>query len=142
MRILVDTNVYLDLFLDRNTISKEFFTICKRERKQLFVTSMSLRDIGYISHQYFHSETESKKILLKTYQLCSKVIGISADAAISSIYSDVKDYEDSLIIEAAKESFIDLIITNNIKDFAKSGIPVLSPKDFVNIFKEVNSNLA
>lgn len=142
MRILVDTNIFLDLFLNRNDDSVEFVKLCKRFKNQIYVTSMSLRDIGYIAHRYFHNEEDCKKLQSKVYQMCYKVIGISADAAITSIYSNVEDYEDSLLVEAANEAMVDLIVTNNIRDFSKSKIRTMSPKEFNEIcYNILQSNI-
>ena len=132
MWILVDTNVYLDYFLDREGAdeAQKFFINCHKTKSKTFVTSMSLRDIEYAAHKYTHDKAVSKRILASTYELCSKVIGITEDDAINSIYSDIDDYEDSLIVEAAKRSMINLIVTNNKKDFQNSRFPVFTPKEY------------
>ena len=133
MRILVDTNVFLDYLLNRNTDAGLFFHWCAENKNQIFVTSMSLRDIEYTTHRLVHNKKASKFIQMQAYQICSKVIGISADAAIESLYSDVDDYEDSLIIEAAKEEMLDVIVSNNKKDFTKSGFPIFTPTEMLSL---------
>jgi hypothetical protein len=50
------------------------------------------------------------------------------DLALSS---DFKDFEDALQHYSAIEVKSDLIITNNIKDYKTSLIPVMTPKQFV-----------
>ena len=60
-------------------------------------------------------------------------MGISADAAIQSLYSDMKDYEDSLIAVTAKLELLDAIVTNNKKDFLDSDIPVFTPAEIVKL---------
>ena len=133
MRILVDTNVFLDFLLNRDSFgldAKEFFINCKKGKHQIYITSISLRDMGYVAHRYLKDNVKTRQIQLATYEMCSKVVGISSDCAIESIYSDMKDFEDSLIVEAAKESLSDLIITNNIKDFENCHFPVWTPKEF------------
>ena len=92
---------------------------------------MSLRDVEYTSHRFFHDKEKANKMLSQVYSVCSKVIGISADAAINSIFEDYKDFEDELLIQTAKEELLDAIITNNIKDFENRGVPVFTPKEIV-----------
>ena len=138
MRILVDTNVYLDLLLnrdDKGIVAKDFFANCLKMKSQTFLTSISLRDIEYVVHKFTHDSTLSRKAALDAYCLCSKVIGITADDAINSIYSNVKDFEDSLLLEAAKREKLDLIVTNNVKDFEGYGFPVISPQKYNEIVK-------
>lgn len=135
MRILVDTNVFLDLLLDRNQEIGDkveaFFNWCCYKKNRIYITSMSLRDIEYVAHRIYHDKKKAKEIQFSAYQMCSKVIGISADSAIESLYSDIDDYEDSLIIEAAKEEMLDVIVTNNKKDFLGSLFPVFTPEEIM-----------
>ena len=136
MRLLVDTNVFLDLILKREDKCKDalkFFIWCQKNKNQTYITSMSLRDIEYIAMRCLHDKKKAKVVLMDVYSLCTKVIGISGDSAINSIYEDYKDYEDELIVQAAKEEMLDAIITNNIKDFDNRGVPVFTPKGIVNI---------
>ena len=139
MRFLVDTNVFLDFYLQRGEQGEEarnFFYNCYKNRNQTYVTSMSLRDIEYVAHRLFHNKEKSKMIQMEIYELVNKVIGISSDSAIESLYSDVSDYEDSLLIEAAKEEMLDAIITNNKKDFINSDVPVFTPKEICNYLNQ------
>ena len=134
MRILVDTNVFLDLFLNREEFAKDahnFFSWCANNKNDIYITSMSLRDIGYTAHRFFHNKNAAKTVQFAAYEACKKVIGISADSAIESLYSDIDDYENSLIVEAAKEELLDAIVTNNKKDFEKAGFPVFTPREII-----------
>lgn len=134
MRLLVDTNIFLDLALKRDNGCKdaiEFFIWCRKHRNQTYITSMSLRDIEYVALRNLHDRKKANVVISNVYSLVSKVIGISADSAINAIYEDYKDFEDELIIQAAKENLLDAIVTNNIKDFENRGIPTYTPKDIM-----------
>lgn len=134
MRLLVDTNVFLDLMLRREPGCKDainFFVWSRQHRNQTYITSMSLRDVEYIAARTFHDHKKANVVLARTYALCSKVIGVSADSAITAIYEDYKDYEDELMIQAAKEESLDAIITNNVSDFVNRGIPVFTPDEII-----------
>lgn len=143
MRILVDTNVLLDLALEREEgkSALEFFIWCKQNNNQTYVTSMSLRDIEYIAARTSHDHKKASYVLSQVYSIVSKVIGISADSAINAMYEDYKDYEDELIIQAAKEEMLDAIVTNNVKDFANKGIAVFTPGEIINRVKTVDMNV-
>ena len=41
------------------------------------------------------------------------------------------DYEDDLIACSAKRNDVDVIVTRNKRDFAKSPVPALTPEEFV-----------
>lgn len=137
MRMLIDTNVFLDFFLNRDfDEADKMFQYCFEKNNQLYITTLSLRDIEYAAHHAVHDKTISKAIQRKAYNLAHKVIGISADAAINSLFSDIDDYEDSLQIEAAKEALLDCIVTNNKKDFKNCGIAVFTPKELNEIWSK------
>ena len=134
MRVLVDTNVFLDIFLNRdNGESKKFFWWCSLNKCEICLAAISLRDIEYVAHHILHNKEESKKIQKAAYLACKNIIGISSEAAIRSLDSPIGDYEDALILEAAKEGKCDAIVTNNYKDFEKAGFPVYAPKDIVHL---------
>lgn len=92
---------------------------------------MSLRDIEYVAMRCLHDKRKTNVILNDVYSLCSKVVGVSADSAINAMFEDYKDFEDELIIQTAKESMLDAIVTNNIKDFKNRGIPVFTPQEII-----------
>ena len=135
MKLLVDTNVFLDYFLKRENFEEanDFFNWCWKYRNQIYVTSISLRDIGYVARHKLHNEKLSRRIQNSVYRICFKVIGVSADAAIDSIFNNRHDYEDSLQICSANEHLLDGIVTNNVKDFKDSEIPIFTPKQLAEI---------
>ncbi|MBE6133602.1 MAG: PIN domain-containing protein [Erysipelotrichaceae bacterium] len=138
MYILVDTNVYLDFLLDRgeqSEIAKRFFINAYISQSKVFLSAMSMRDIGYIASKQFHSQSKGKEAQAKAYSLCQKMIDLSKSDAIEALYSDIKDYEDALLVESAKRELLDLIVTNNIKDYEKAGIPVWTPDYFNQIIE-------
>lgn len=131
MRFLVDTNVFLDYFLDRDEAAEEaetFFKNCYRLRHQIYVSAMSMRDIGYVAHHILHDNAKARDIQIRTYGLVSKICDTSADAAIDSLYEDNFDYEDMMQIDTARDVMADAIITNDRKGFKNAHIRVFSPK--------------
>lgn len=136
MRLLVDTNVFLDFVLQRDENCKnalKFFIWCKQNKNQMYVTSMSLRDVEYVAMRKLHDKKKANTVLADVYSLCSKVIGVSADSAINAIYEDYKDYEDELMIQSAKEEMLDAVVTNNIKDYENRGMPVFTPESIISL---------
>ena len=134
MWYLVDTNVFLDYLFDRDPFSDDvakFFIHCSKNEDKLFITPMAFRDIGYIAMKYVHSKEIAEQIQGKVYAMCSKIIDNTGDDAINAFYSEVKDYEDALMVEAAKVNSINAIITNNLKDYKNAKFPVFTPKQIV-----------
>ena len=133
MYILVDTNVFLDLILERGDLSnsaKEFFKNAVKAKCRLYLSSNSIRDIGYIVSHIYHDSSKGKSAQMRAYELCHKVVSFTNDDAIEALYSNVDDYEDAVLVEIAKRELIDLIVTNNIKDFKNANFPVWTPEHF------------
>ena len=137
MRLLVDTNVYLEYFLKRekHDVVFAFFKKALERKNQTCVTAMSLRDFGYIIHKYVHDNEMTKRLQLQVYEMTSKVISTTADAAIESIYSENKDFEDSQQMIAAEEAMCTAIITFDKTGFKDSRLPVYTPDEILNIWE-------
>ena len=138
MKVLVDTNVFLEYFLRRENYRDvdKFFLLAAKQYNQTFVTSMSLRDIGYTLRRYLHDERKIREAQLQVYSMVSKVVGVSADAAIDSLYSDAKDFEDALQVRAAEEAMCMAIVTFNKKDYQKANIPVFTPMEICELWSK------
>ena len=137
MRLLVDTNVYLEHILEREKceVARTFFKTALFRKNQLVITSMSFRDIEYLYQKKSHDRGLTRRMLSNIYSTVYKVVSTTADAVIESLYNDVKDYEDSLQMVAAEESMCDAIVTFNKKDFELSKVPVFTPEEMINLLK-------
>lgn len=138
MKILVDTNVFLEYLFKREDYqtARNFFVQAVVNRHQVLVTSMSIRDIGYVAQKELHDWRKARDIQNKVYQVCSKVIGVSADAAIESLFTDWKDYEDSLQNECATENGCLAIVTYNKKDYENSALLICTPGEMIELYSK------
>ncbi|MCQ2772157.1 MAG: PIN domain-containing protein [Bacilli bacterium] len=135
MKLFVDTNIFLDFFLEREGCDdvERFFIDSRRCRNRLLVSAMSLRDIGYLVQKKTHDWRITRELQLKVYSIVYKVVHTTADAAIESLYDDWKDYEDCLQYNAAVENDCFAIITNDKTGFKDSPLPVYTPKEILEI---------
>ncbi|WP_051650292.1 hypothetical protein [Selenomonas sp. AB3002] len=61
------------------------------------------------------------------------VIGATQEEIVKVVYNrEFMDFEDCLQDKCAKATGCDYIVTDNIKDFVKCEVPVISPADFLN----------
>ena len=132
-RVLIDTDVILDFFFDRNPFSEiaaQIFSLCESQRIQGFVTPVICSNIYYILRQTARHE----KVIDKLNQLMTimDVLVMDKNIAMQALRSGFKDFEDALQSFAALESGnIDVILTRNVKDYTKSEIGVLTPESFL-----------
>jgi predicted nucleic acid-binding protein len=131
-KILVDTNVVLDLLGKREKFlqeAQELFTLGDQGEVKLFVSALTIANTYYILSQQLKTPQVRKvirkfKVLVDILPVNDKIIDLSLD-------SDFKDFEDAIQYYCALESDLRLIITRNQKDFKLSTIPVLSAKEYL-----------
>lgn len=132
-RLLIDTNIVIDLLANRKDFYQEaatLFSLADKGMLTLAVSSLTFANTNYILSK-LKSEKEARIILRKLKVL---VETLSLDDKITELaLSDEKfpDFEDGLQYYTAIENKIDLIVTRNKKDFKNSKIPVMTPREFL-----------
>ena len=137
MDILIDTNIVLDLFLDREPFAEyagEIMQYCICGKINGHLASHTLLNAFYIARKHKNVE-ERKEFLL---MLCEKfnIIGLNRQVIISSLRNNVwDDLEDGLQMQCALDENLDYIITRNPKGFETAKIQVLSPEMFLKFWR-------
>jgi predicted nucleic acid-binding protein len=130
--IFLDTNVVLDLLSMRQPGFNDCLIIFRQiENKTIngFISGLSYSVIFYvISKEIGKSKTLDS---LKKLRLILGIAPVDWKVIDLALSSDFKDFEDAIQHYSALEVKSDIIITNNIKDFKTSLIPVMTPKQFV-----------
>lgn len=133
MRVLVDTNIFLDIFAKRKGLyetSREFFIKSHVLTDEIYVCASTFKDLAYFLKKDLRDDNLVNNYLMSLYGQIKKVISITADDAINAIYED-GDYEDNVLISAANRVLCDAIITRNIKDFENKGINCFTPEEYL-----------
>lgn len=132
MRILIDTNVLLDYFQHRDGFiaSERILLACAENSVSGFVAAHSFPNLFYILRK-FYSDEERREILTNIISLLP-VVEINQNLIAEALSrKDFHDFEDCLQDECAAEINADYIVTNNIKDFAKSKVKAILPDKFI-----------
>lgn len=138
MKVLIDTNVILDVLLNRDTFVQTAVEILKipEENVQKFVSASAITDIYYIAYQEIRDKAKVKD-LLKTLLQIIHVTDVSEKNIQSALNSDWSDFEDSVQNSVAESHGYDTIITRNKGDYRKSTLQIFSPKEFL---EEIKNN--
>ena len=132
-RLLIDTNIVIDLLSKREKFYYEAADLFSRADKKelvLTITSLTFANTNYILTK-LKSAKEAREILRK-FKVLVELLNLDdkiAELALSD--ESFPDFEDGLQYYSAIENQIDVIITRNKKDFKNSKIPVLSTKEFL-----------
>ncbi|MBW4442943.1 MAG: PIN domain-containing protein [Plectolyngbya sp. WJT66-NPBG17] len=133
MRILVDTNIVLDIFLNRQPFAEEasaLLATIAMEQVQGYVCASSLTDIFYIARRQTKSINQGRRAIAMTLRLfhISLVDRAILEAAFNS---ELSDFEDAVQIACAVTQNLDAIVTRNARDFQTNLISVLSIADLL-----------
>ena len=134
MKLLVDTNVILDLVLNRTnaTISSSLFRKINDAGYSAYITASSATDLFYIIHKETHDNIVSYKIMENILKLVS-IITVNESDITTALALKWNDFEDCVQYNVARRKE-DYIVTNNTKDFKNSIVPAVLPKDFCQAF--------
>jgi len=135
MKTLIDTNVVLDVLMNREphaAHSTPFMKLCGSSITGCITTNQTT-DIFYLLCRQGKNEPEAKGIVQKLVENLTLIDVVAKDVyAAFSIPMD--DFEDALLAQCAKRAKVDYIVTRNENDFVNSPVPALSPSDFLERF--------
>ena len=137
MRILVDTNVLLDVLCNRKEfvgMSAKVWKCCETKIAEGHISALSVPNIVYI----LRKELDAKKTkeIIDRIGLIFTIDDLKADDIKKAAALEYSDFEDTLQIICAERIKADYIVTRNINDFSDSSIPAVSPTDFITIIGE------
>jgi predicted nucleic acid-binding protein len=135
MKVLIDTNVILDVLMKREPHlegSVVFLKLCGTQITGL-VTTNQTTDIFYILKRGGLTSTDAKSLIRRLIENVKTVDVVSADV-VPALDCEIDDYEDALISFTAKRQKANYIVTRNEIDFTNSPVPAISPDEFLNRF--------
>ncbi len=131
--ILIDTDVILDFFFDRQPFSEfasNVFSLCEQKKILGYTTPLIIANSYYLLKKTAKHEV----VINKLNQLLSiiSIIEMNKEIVINALNSDFKDFEDALQnFSAIQTNTITTILTRNIKDFKKSELVIMTPETYV-----------
>jgi predicted nucleic acid-binding protein len=138
MIALFDTDVVLDLFLDRQPFVEAaalMFSKVEEGEIQGYVSATTITTIYYLATKTIGA----RKAKWATRKLLSLLEVASIDRAVleGALEGKFKDFEDGVISEAARQIKANVIVTRNVRDFKTSSVPAHSPAEMLKILKAV-----
>ena len=132
MKVLFDTNVILDVMLDRvpfSGIAAKLLSFVETGKIQGFLGATTITTIHYIAQKAIGKEDALHEIekLLTLFDISP----VDKQVLTNALKTDFKDFEDAVLHEAGKASYVESIVTRNKKDFEHATIPVFSPQELL-----------
>lgn len=135
-RILLDTCVVLDVFLDSPEFGADARLLlekCERQEIACCVSASAVTDMFYIARKQRGREVADKMIaiILETFG----IVPVDFDVLKMAYGLGLSDFEDAVQATAARLSHIKTIVTRNLRDFKNSGLTVYAPKAFLKMLE-------
>jgi len=140
LKILLDTNIVLDVLIDRLPYSNAGAELFSRVEDGTIIGYMcgtTITTVHYLATRSIgaaRAQTEIKKLLG-----LFEVAPVNRYVLESALVADFTDFEDAVIHEAACHVGVHAIVTRNRKDFKKSRISVYSSEEMAKILASQGS---
>ena len=136
MKILIDTNIFLDVILNRELYynnSGKIWSLVSEKKVAGCISAISINNLHYILSKQKDRRSVGELIsqLLDEFE----VVPPTKSLLIEAKEIDNKDFEDMIQFVSAKNSGCDYIVTRNVKYFPKKEIAVVTPVEFLKIVK-------
>ncbi len=128
MIALVDTNVVLDVMLDRRpfaTDSAAVLAAVETSRCQGFLCAAPLTTVHYIARRQLGTRQSLARI--SDLPAIFEIAPVNRAAIESALRSNITDFGDAVLHEAASQVGTDCIVTRNVNDFAKATTLIYHP---------------
>jgi hypothetical protein len=140
-RVFADTNVYLDVLLQRGDewqSARDMFLLAENGAIEVFSSSSSLINLMYLMNTY---KLKRDNVVAHMFAVLNFTKLVNPDNVTFEIAlsSQFKDLEDAVQYYTALEvSGVSYFVTSNIKDykFSIDVLPVVTPRVFMSNFKK------
>ena len=135
MQVLFDTDVVLDLLLEREPFAREAALLTDAvERGVLdgYVSAHAVTTVFYVVRKARANEGAARpgddaRSAVRTLLDVFRVAAVSDVELRRAADAGLADYEDAVAVEAARSQKADGGVTRNLSDFADADLPVFSP---------------
>ena len=133
--VLIDTDVILDFFFDREPYSEyaaQVFNLCEAQKIKGFATAVAISNTYYLLRKIGKHDLIIEK--LKQLLTIIDIAEMDKKVVLNALNSQFKDFEDALQnFSALEKGTIKVILTRNIKDFKKSTLAVMTPETYLKV---------
>lgn len=131
-KVFLDTNIFLDHFLQRNEYSSKILAFCESGDIHGCASSASFFTMAYLLEKNL-SKKEACNILSQ-YTNFIIIVPTTKENLIQAFASNFTDLEDAFqYFTALHDTSIKYFLTHNIKDFkaAIPSLPIITPEEFL-----------
>ncbi len=139
MKLLIDTNILLDVLLKREPFyykAVEVLELVQYDNVQEYVSAAAVTDIYYIAYKYLKDKGLVRQLLKKLMGIVS-ISAVSEKEIEEALELAWNDFEDSVQYAVALLNEMDGIVTRNPKDYKRADMKVWSPEQVLQKFQDI-----
>ena len=138
--VFVDTNVIIDFLCQRDGALKaaEILQLSEKGVVRNFVSVLTMANVAYILRKVFRQQD----LIMHLASLLEilNILPMDENQFKMALTIDGPDFEDILQEVCAEANCCDVIVTNNTKHFSFSSIPIYTPSEFLEVFRDVEES--
>lgn len=141
MKLLIDTNVILDMVLKRKNcdISIELFRKIRASGTGAYITASTVTDLFYIIRKETHNTDQTYVVMENIFKLV-KVLSVTEKDIRDAFRKKWKDFEDCVQYVTGENNGVDCIVTANQRDYTDTMLPVLIPSVCIKMIDSMQRN--
>jgi len=132
LRVLIDTNIVLDVLLARRPFvesASRVFALVEQSRIEASLCATTVTTIDYLLTQSL-SRDEGRQALRGLLELF-EIAPVNRSVIEKALRGKIEDFKDAVLEQAGCLVGAEAIITRNTKDFRKSSIKALDPTELL-----------
>jgi len=132
MKVLIDTNILLDVLCNRPGLSDSSSKVWKYSETGLIngiVCALAIPNIVYILRKELKPDMVHE--ILQKLDLIFDVSDLKASDLRKALTLGMKDYEDAVQAACAQRNKVQYIVTRNLKDYIDSPVPAIKPEELL-----------
>ncbi|MDO5299992.1 MAG: PIN domain-containing protein [Clostridia bacterium] len=132
MRVLIDTNIIMDVLANREGFSEpasQLFRLCEVGQVQGVIYALSIANIAYIMRKELDRE-QIKDVIAKLDAIFT-IADMNGGDLKKAAELPIDDFEDALQSVCASRLKADFIVTRNLKDFKNSKVMAIKPSELI-----------
>ena len=132
MVLLIDTNIVLDVLLNRPEFVKDssmIWKLCETEQAKGYISTLTYANMMYIMRKQL--TPDQIEDVYRKLNLIFEFADFSPAVLDRAVSMKWKVFEDAVQSATAEHIHADYIITRNLKDFTKSKVMAFTPSELL-----------
>jgi predicted nucleic acid-binding protein len=133
LKILIDTNIIVDVALERHPFypeSQRILSLAYQQQIEGYISASTVSDLYYIIRKV-KGRSLTLEFLQSILTFCS-VAPVDRAVITTAFAANFKDFEDAIQYSTAVASQMDAIVTRNPSDFTNAtGLQILTPDQLI-----------